>query len=104
MARPAAERFWSRVDVRDPVECWPWTGLKDRDGYGRFRVNAQQKAFGVHRWAYMSLRGPIPEGLVIDHLCRVRHCVNPDHLEAVTNAENVRRGRAGYRRRGETDQ
>ena len=71
-------------------DCWPWWGAIGSNGYGTatsdgFRVPA-------HRFVYERLVGPIPEGLVLDHLCRVRHCVNPRHLEPVANAENVRRG------------
>jgi hypothetical protein len=53
------------------------------------------KKYMAHRFSYLKLVGPIPEGLQIDHLCRVRHCVNPDHLEPVTNKENIRRGIVG---------
>ncbi len=70
--------------------CWFWLGALSR-GYGSLK-NAR-----AHRVAYEMTIGPIPEGLVIDHLCRVTSCVNPDHLEAVTQAENVRRGLTCFR-------
>ena len=77
------ERFWSNVEKTET--CWLWTGYTDSDGYGRYGA---PKAYRV---AYELAKGAIPEGLEIDHLCRVRHCVNPDHLEAVTREENMRR-------------
>lgn len=87
--RPTPEqRFWLKVDTSG--DCWLWAGTLRPDGYGRFGVDGQD--YYAHRWAYQLLIGPIPEGLTLDHLCRVRHCVNPEHLEPVTNAENVRRG------------
>jgi hypothetical protein len=67
--------------------------LQQNKGYGAFMVGGRNVR--VHRWAYETLVGPIPDGLVIDHLCRVRNCVNPDHLEPVTHRENIRRGEAG---------
>ena len=72
--------------------CWEWTGSMHHNGYG-----ACSKTTGTnraHRAAYQLLVGAIPEGLVIDHLCRVRNCVNPAHMEPVTNEENKRRGTA----------
>lgn len=67
-------------------ECEMWTGAIDTDGYGRLTNGTK-----AHRAAYESVKGPIPEGLEIDHLCRVRACVNTEHLEAVTHAENIAR-------------
>lgn len=77
--------------------CWQWTagayGKKDRTaGYGRLKVNGIYVP--VHRWAYEHYVGPIPEGMVIDHLCRNTRCVNPKHMEPVTSKENTRRGTA----------
>jgi hypothetical protein len=83
------ERFWSRVQGRGTAGCWIWTGPLT-NGYGYFHVEG--KSARAHRWAYQVLVGPIPDGLVIDHLCRVRNCVNPAHMEPVTHAENTRRG------------
>jgi len=83
-------RFWARVEVTKT--CWLWTGSRSRDGYGKFEP-ATSVFYKAHRFAYETVVGPIPEGLTLDHLCRVRRCVNPDHLEPVTNQENLLRGR-----------
>jgi len=81
-------------------ECKLWLGAKDRDGYGHRRIGG--KLAIVHRKAYEDAYGPIPDGLEIDHLCSVRNCYEPTHLEAVTHAENVRRGQAGKVQRAAT--
>ncbi|WDA36444.1 HNH endonuclease signature motif containing protein [Sphingobium sp. YC-XJ3] len=91
-----AERFFSKVDKNGPNGCWIWIGprrpIKDtgKPGYGRFYTSG--KAISCHKYSYQLLKGSIPSGLVLDHLCRVQECVNPDHLEAVTNKENIMRG------------
>lgn len=72
--------------------CWLWTLRTDRNGYGYYSHRHGGTRF-VHRIMYTHLKGPVPEGLVLDHLCRVPACCNPAHLEPVTQAENVRRGR-----------
>jgi hypothetical protein len=89
--RPMPDRFWSKVDRRGPDDCWPWTAALTGDGYGRIRGTSGQRIM-AHRLAYELSVGPIPDGLTIDHLCRVRACCNPAHLEPVTNRENIRRG------------
>ena len=81
------ERFWEKVAK---VGCWEWLAGVDKAGYGVFSWNGRSGR--AHRYAWELLRGPIPEGLHIDHLCRNRACVNPDHLEPVSQAENNRRG------------
>ena len=85
------ERFWSKIDAAG--DCWEYTAGLDRYGYGQFALTKKTKR-SAHRYAYTLLVGPIPDGLDLDHLCRVRHCVNPDHLEPVTRAENLRRSYA----------
>lgn len=90
---PLAVRFWPKVDRWDPDHCWLWTANTNERGYGRMSSGgAGGTTLYAHRVAYELLVGPIPEGLQIDHLCRVRACVNPKHLEPVTHAENMRRG------------
>lgn len=82
------ERFWEKVDQTG--ECWLWTGPLHSLGYPQ-RMWIDGERIYPHRLSHELFIGPIPDGLEIDHLCRVRHCVNPDHLEAVTHAENLRR-------------
>ena len=92
-ARTSPETFWPRVNRGGPEDCWEWQGSTRSDGYGR--INNCGRRDGVHRVAYQYEVGPIPEGLVIDHLCRNRACCNPAHLEPVTPGENARRGVLG---------
>lgn len=78
--------------------CWEWTA-SIVNGYGKFGRDPEHGyvVVGAHRWAWEHLVGPVPVGLDLDHLCRNRRCVNPDHLEPVTRGENVRRGRNANR-------
>lgn len=92
------EDFWRRVNKTS--ECWHWTGYVTRRGYGKLRYQGRQVA--AHRLAYELYNGPVPDGLVLDHtchssdqncppgaICAHRICVNPDHLNPVTNSENM---------------
>ena len=88
LAARAKDRFWAKVDKTET--CWLWTANTCSRGYGHLRSNKVH--WLAHRLSYTWAYGPIPDGLEIDHLCRVRNCVRPDHLEAVTHTENVRRG------------
>lgn len=98
--------FWSKVKFTEA--CWVWAGSTQRLGYGNFGVKFKSgwRIVPAHRWAYEFCVGPIPDGLTLDHLCRVRNCVNPDHLEPVTLRENILRGEnmaARYARRTHCD-
>lgn len=87
-------RFWQKVNKEAGGGCWLWTASvqEKRGGYGQFRVG--RRMLRAHKITYALLIGAVPEGLVLDHLCRVPRCVNPLHLEPVTHAENIRRGEA----------
>lgn len=86
-------KVMARFDAKYEVSvdgCWLWVAYIDSGGYGLFSHNG--RPVKAHRFSYEAHVGQIPQGLQIDHLCRVRHCVNPAHLEPVTHAENIRRG------------
>jgi HNH endonuclease len=91
-------RFTNKYAMDADTGCWVWIAATDKHGYGLFTKPAAiwkpgtARHWMAHRYCYEMHRGPIPEGLVLDHLCRNTSCVNPDHLEAVTHGENLRRG------------
>ncbi|MDL5205070.1 HNH endonuclease signature motif containing protein [Streptomyces sp. ALI-76-A] len=82
------ERIMQRTDRTG--ECWLWRGRLNKDGYAEHKLHGRTHM--AHRTTYESLVGPIPDGMQLDHRCRVRHCVNPAHLEPVTSRENTLRG------------
>jgi len=98
------ERFWSKVNKEGPIPdcspglgpCWIWMGVKRPNGYGTFHVN--RRRVGAHRFSWELTNGKIPDGLELDHLCRIRWCVNPKHLEPVTRRVNFLRGESKWAR------
>ena len=89
---PLEDRIWKYVYFEPNTGCWLWGAAVTGAGYGKISVNA--RLVPAHRAMYEMLRGKIPDGLELDHKCRVPACVNPDHLEPVTHQENVLRGNA----------
>lgn len=83
------QRFMAKV-IKDDSGCWLFTAGRKPNGYANFKAKSYTTVH-AHRWSYEQHVGPIPEGLELDHLCRVRNCVNPEHLEPVTSSENFRR-------------
>lgn len=87
---PLSERFWRHVEKT--ASCWLWTGFKNKYGYGIVRGENGREKIMAHRASWALAGKSVPADLCLDHLCRVRHCVNPEHLEVVTIKENNRRG------------
>lgn len=84
-------RMASKIKLDLSSGCWIWTSATNHAGYAHYTL-APRRVVRVHRYLYEQYRGAIPKGLVLDHLCNKRNCVNPDHLEAVSQAENIKRG------------
>ena len=86
-------RVWEKVEPEPrTTACWLWSGARSDEGYGIMYQGLSGKTLYAHRVAYEIKRGPIPQDKQIDHLCRTRHCVNPDHMELVSRRENILRG------------
>lgn len=84
-----SQRLESRIERIPDAGCWIWTGAIDNSGYARISVDYKNRQ--AHRVSFELAKGKIPDGLQIDHLCKVKACVNPNHLEAVTQQENLSR-------------
>lgn len=96
----ADSRFWSKVNKNGPIpeyrselgSCWIWTAAQDGRGYGAFHFGDRNSVIKAYRYSYQTQVGRIPTNMQLDHKCRVTLCVNPDHLELVTQKENIQRG------------
>jgi hypothetical protein len=86
---------YEEADTGYTTPCWLWLQKKDRRGYGLKQI--KRVTWTAHRWAYTVLVGPVPRDLDLDHLCRVKGCVNPDHMEPVTQSVNMLRSYAARR-------
>jgi hypothetical protein len=93
-------RIWEKIEVDPETNCWLWlgslSGSSHLGGYPEGFHSEKKKVVKIHRWLYEELVGEIKPGLDLDHLCRVRRCCNPAHVEPVTRSENNKRGNAGY--------
>ena len=100
MKKTAAELFWPKVDVGWTHDCWEWTASVLPNGYGQFSSGKNRgTSILPHRVSYEFLVGPVGDDMTIDHLCKNKVCVNPQHLEVVTIQENIkRRDENGYTR------
>lgn len=100
--RPVEVRFWEKVAAASFDECWLWTGSRSPLGYGKFVPDSTASSVPkqAHRVAYESLICQIPDGLVLDHLCKNPPCVNPWHLDPVTQAVNLLRSDGPARMNG----
>ncbi len=87
------ERIQAKIEPEPNSGCWLWNSARKASGHGQVHLGGKTRA--AHRVVYELLVGPVPRGLELDHLCRTPECVNPDHLEPVTHAENMGRGRLG---------
>lgn len=87
----AQKRIAKKWDVNPATGCWQWLCMLNRQGYGNIRLGKNKHVL-AHRYVYKLYKGEIPDNKPLDHLCRNRSCVNPDHLEPVTHTENLRRG------------
>jgi hypothetical protein len=97
--RPLWDRFFEKVAIRDYHACWIWTGAKSM-GYGAIGTGGRNEPTRyAHRLIYEAIHGKLPDDWQVDHLCRVRACVNPHHLEGVTQIENLRRQAAAQPKR-----
>lgn len=98
-SRPLADRFWEKVDVRSPSECWEWTASRGQPGYGRISKD-RNTMLDAHRVSYELNVGAIPEGKRVLHSCHNRGCVNPNHLRVGTAKDNsqdmVKAGRSSF--------
>jgi hypothetical protein len=95
MTRSVIERAMGLISPEPNCGCWLWMGAVNRGGYGFMHagyVDGKRIVRTAHRAIYQALKGPVPDEIDLDHLCRIRSCVNPDHLEPVTRSENLRRG------------
>ena len=91
------QRFWKKVKIDKLTNCWNWEAYKLPEGYGVFHKGRKFGLVLSHRFSYEMKKQIIPNGLDIDHLCRNKSCVNPDHLETVTRKENLKRAFIGIR-------
>ena len=89
LSKPLADRFWEKVDVRSPSQCWEWTASRRPDGYGQISETQTRKILAAHRVSYELNRGAIPEDHEVRHTCNNPGCVNPTHLVLGTHTDNM---------------